>query len=111
MSSVEDNEPIRYLPPNEMTVDRGFVTSHGPVGLKYKAQDKVEEVYDPKVRKANRDLRRATIAEKEMWNRKLLCMWKTEIEEKNHLLVVPRAAFTLRKKLKYGLKNCLDKIA
>jgi hypothetical protein len=45
-----------------------------------------------------------------MWNRKLLCMWKSEIEEKNHLLNVPRAAFTLRKKLKYGLKNCLDKI-
>jgi hypothetical protein len=29
---------------------------------------------------------------------------------KNHLLNVPRAVSTLRKKLKYGLKNCLDKI-
>jgi hypothetical protein len=54
-------------------------------------------------------LRKATNAEREMWNRELICIWKTEIEEKNHLLKVPRAAFTLRKKLKYGLKNCLDK--
>jgi hypothetical protein len=35
---------------------------------------------------------------------------ENEGEEKNYLLNVPRAAFTLRKKLKVGLKNCLDKI-
>jgi hypothetical protein len=36
-----------------MQVDRGFVTSQGPIGIKYKAQDKVEEVYNPKTRKIN----------------------------------------------------------
>jgi hypothetical protein len=70
-----------------------------------------DEIIDPALRKTNKNLRRATNIEKEMRNRKLLSMWRNEIEEKNHLLNVPRAAFTLRKKLKYGLKNCLDKIA
>jgi hypothetical protein len=46
-----------------------------------------------------------------MWKSKLLSMWRNEIEEKNHLLNVPRATFTLGKKLKYRLKNCLDKMA
>jgi hypothetical protein len=81
-SSVEEMEAVNYFPDNNMQVDRGFVTSHRPIGIKYKAQDKVEEVYNPKTRKINRDLRRATKAEREIWNRERLCIWKTEMEEK-----------------------------
>jgi hypothetical protein len=92
-----------------MQVDLGFVSSKGLMGIKYTT--KKDEITDPALRKTNKDLRRATNIEKEMWNRKLLSMWKNEIEEKNHLLKIPRAAFTLRKKLKAGLKNSLDKIA
>jgi hypothetical protein len=110
-SSVEDYEveAVNYYPENGMQVDGGFVSSKGLMGIKYTT--KTKEIIDPALRKTNKDLRRATNIEKEMWNRKLLSMWRNEIEEKNHLLNVPRAAFMLRKKLKYGVKNCFDKIA
>jgi hypothetical protein len=100
-SSDEENDAelkkSTYYPPNGMKMDRDFVSSGGLMGIKYEDKTQAEGVSDPAVGKTNKNLRRATNMEKEMWNRKLKSVWKNEIEERNHLLVVPRAAFTLRK--------------
>jgi CRISPR/Cas system CSM-associated protein Csm2 small subunit len=46
--------------------------------------------------------------ENDLWNRDKLVMWKQEIQDNNVDLDVPRAIFPVRKKLRRGLKNCLN---
>jgi hypothetical protein len=87
-SSVEENdaehEGTMYNPPNGMKMDRGFTTSGGLMGIKYDVNAKTNKVINPAERGTNKDLRRATNIEKEMWNRKLLSMWK--MKEKKRII-------------------------
>jgi hypothetical protein len=46
--------------------------------------------------------------ENDLWNRDMLLMWKQEIQDNNEDLDGPRAIFPVRKKLRRGLKNCLN---
>jgi hypothetical protein len=40
----------------------------------------------------------------------MLLIWKKEIENDNEKLIIPRTPFSVRKKLRRGLKNCLNDI-
>jgi CRISPR/Cas system CSM-associated protein Csm2 small subunit len=46
--------------------------------------------------------------EDDLWNRDKLIMWKQEIQDNYADLDVTRAIFPVRKKLRRGLKNCLN---
>jgi hypothetical protein len=53
-----------------------------------------------KLYKANQALRRKDIKEWGLWHRDLIPAWRSEIEEKDDKLIVPRAAFRVMKNLK-----------
>jgi hypothetical protein len=50
------------------------------------------------------------VKEKKFWHKELIQAWKNEILEKDGSLIVPRASFVLRKKLKKGLNNHIDSL-
>jgi hypothetical protein len=68
------------------------------------------EFFDKKLYAAKQTLRRKDVKERKFWHKELMQAWKNEILEKDDKLIVPRAAFVLRKKLKRGLKNHLDSL-
>jgi hypothetical protein len=71
---------------------------------------KRKEFLDKKLCKAIQVLRREDKKERGICHIDLIPAWKKEIVEKLDKLIVPRAAFTLGKKLKEGLKKHLDRI-
>jgi hypothetical protein len=73
--------------------------------------ERAKEVIDEEYRNARRKQRLIERDENFTWHKDMIAMWKQDIINLNDKLVVPRASFPLRKKLKVGLHAHLNKIA
>jgi hypothetical protein len=72
--------------------------------------ERAKEVIDEEYRNARRKLRLIERDENFTWHKDMIAMWKQDIINLNDKLVVPRASFPLRKKLKVGLSAHLNKL-
>jgi hypothetical protein len=106
-SCVEDDpeEIVRKRAEASLSIDPETKFIKGNVQFVIKERN---EFMDKKIYKANPNLRKKDIKERKFWHKELIQAWKNEIMEKDDRLIVPRAYFVLRKKLKRELKNHLS---
>jgi hypothetical protein len=78
---------------------------------KINAEKKIEKKKKDKGKISNFDnIPQKLREESTLCNRDMLVIWKKEMEDNNDPLIVPRTPFVIRKKLRRGLRNCLNEI-